>query len=347
MAIGTGFVLRTVGNPAKEVVIIKTPVSWMGNKTSILHILYAMFPVKYGRYIEPFGGSGAVLLGKQKPDKFEVYNDYNHNLVNLFRCMRDRPLAFIKELGFLSLNARDDFVVIKKFFEKEEFNQKFLQQELQLTSIILSEIQAEEIKELYKKNATDYDLKWAVMFLKLLRYSYSSSGRSFACQPFSVRSLFGLIQDLSRRLENTIIENQDFEVLIKHYDRPDAFIYCDPPYYTSEYVYACGFTWEDHVRLKNTLSQTEGKWLVSYNDCEEIRELYQGYEFFDFKRIHSMVQKYEAGKEFPELLIGNYDLYERERKRPRQLTLREIAEEKTEDIQKILKEGITSCRNRW
>ena len=46
---------------------IKTPVSWMGNKTSILHILYALFPLNYERYIEPFGGSGAVLLGKKKP----------------------------------------------------------------------------------------------------------------------------------------------------------------------------------------------------------------------------------------------------------------------------------------
>ena len=75
----------------------------MGNKTSILHILYALFPLNYERYIEPFGGSGAVLLGKKKPDKFEVYNDYNHNLVNLFRCMRDRPMAFIKNSDFIRL----------------------------------------------------------------------------------------------------------------------------------------------------------------------------------------------------------------------------------------------------
>ncbi len=39
-------------------------------------------------------------LGKPVPDKFEVFNDYNHNLVNLFRCMRDRPMEFIRELGF-------------------------------------------------------------------------------------------------------------------------------------------------------------------------------------------------------------------------------------------------------
>ena len=283
-------------------------------------------------------------MGKKIPDKFEVYNDYNHNLVNLFRCMRDRPVAFIRELGFLPLNARDDFMVLKKFFQKEEFTEKFLQQELELTNILLPDIQAKEIQELYRDSCQDHDMKRAVMFLKLLRYSYSSSGKSFACQPFSVRSLMGLVQDLSRRLENAIIKNQDFEVLIKHYDRPDAFFYCDPPYYSSEYVYACSFTWEDHVRLKDTLAQAEGKWLVSYNDCPEIRELYEGCKFFDFKRIHSMVQKYEAGKEFPELLIGNYDLYEKERGKPRQISLMEVQEGYPEDIESILRESIMCNR---
>ena len=79
----------------KEVATVKTPVSWMGNKTPILRILYALFPLEYERYIEPFGGSGAVLLGKEKPYKFEVYNDYNGNLVNLFCCMRERSMALI------------------------------------------------------------------------------------------------------------------------------------------------------------------------------------------------------------------------------------------------------------
>ena len=316
----------------------------MGNKTSILHILYALFPLNYERYIEPFGGSGAVLLGKKKPDKFEVYNDYNHNLVNLFRCMRDRPVAFIKELGFYPLNSRDDFNAIKNFFKQEKFEDKYLDEELELTKIILPDLKAEEIIQLYVRMKQDYDLRRAVMFLKLLRYSYSSGGKSFACQPFSVVSLFQMIEQVGKRLENTVIENQDFEILIKHYDRDNAFFYCDPPYFSSEYVYQCGFTWDDHLRLKNRLANSKGKWLVSYNDCEEIRELYDGYSFFDFKRIHSMVQKYDAGREFHELLIANYDIYERERAKPRQLSLLDSNAENAENLERILKENIISWK---
>ena len=318
----------------------------MGNKTSILHILYALFPLSYERYIEPFGGSGSVLLGKPWQDSFEVFNDCNGNLVNLFRCMRDRPLAFIRELGFLHLNSRDDFKMLKRFFRKEEFDDAFLQEEMKLTDILLPEPEAAEVRELMQAAKQDHDLRRAAMFLKLIRYSYSSGGKSYACQPFNLRSLFGLIEEFSRRCENVIIENQDFEVLIKHYDRPGGFVYCDPPYFSSEYVYDCGFTWEDHLRLHRTLTGAKGKFLLSYNDCPEIRELYDGCSFFDFRRIHSMVQKYEAGKEFHELLIANYDLYERQRERGNQITLFDLYGDQTYDYEKILKEAIISCKGK-
>lgn len=319
---------------------IKTPVSWMGNKTSILHILYALFPLKYERYIEPFGGSGAVLLGKKKPDKFEVYNDYNHNLVNLFQCMRDRPVALIEEIGFLNLNSRDDFNRNKEFFKDEKFKDRFIEEEMEKIQLLFDKPTADELIELMTRRKLDYNLRRAAMFLKLLRYSYSSCGKSFACQPMNIRSLFGLIQDVSIRLNNAVIENQDFEVLIKHYDRDNAFFYCDPPYYSSEYVYQCGFTWDDHLRLKNTLANSKGKWLVSYNDCEEIRNLYDGYSFFDFTRLHNMKQRINAGEQFPELLISNYDMYERQRNKPLQLSLLDLTTEQQIDLEQILKECI-------
>lgn len=317
----------------------------MGNKTSILHILYAVFPLKYGKFIDVFGGSGSVLLGNPKPPSFEVYNDFDKNLVNLFRCMKERTMATIREIGFCNLNSREDFIAIKKFFDNEEFPKSYLSEELLLTEIMFPPLEATELKELRTQITTDYDVRRAAMFLKLLRYSYSSSGKSFASQPFDIRKLFGLISQLQHRMANVIVENQDFETLIKHYDRPDSFFYADPPYFSTEDMYAVGFGWDDHVRLRDTLKNIKGKFLLSYNDCPEIRELYKDFSIFDFSRTHSMAQRYEAGKKFGELLIGNYDLYERERNKPQQLTLfNAYGIEDDYNYEKVLKECIISCK---
>ena len=323
---------------------MKTPVSRVGNKSSILHILYAVFPMKYGRFIDVFGGSGSVLLGKPEIHPFEVYNDFDKNLVNLFRCMKERTMATVRELGFCNLNSREDFNAIRKFFEqREEFTDEYLSEELLLTELTFPPLQANELKELRTRITKDHDVRRAAMFLKLLRYSYSSSCKSFASQPFDIRKLFGLIKELEKRMANVVVENQDFETLIKHYDRPDSFFYADPPYFSSEGMYEVGFGWDDHVRLRDTLKGIKGKFLLSYNDCEEIRELYEGFSLLDFSRTHAMVQRYEAGREFKELLIGNYDLYERQRNRPLQMNFFDL-QEKNFDFQKILKESIVSCK---
>lgn len=328
-----------------EVIVIKTPVSRVGNKTAILHILYALFPPQYGRFIDVFGGSGSVLLGNPEICPFEVYNDFERNLANLFRCMKERTMAVIRELGFCHLNSREDFIAIRRFFENEQFDDKYLSEELRLTQILFPPPEANELMEMRKRITADYDVRRATMFLKLLRFSYSSSGKSYASQPFDIRKLFGLISQLQDRMANIVVENQDFETLIKHYDRPDAFFYLDPPYFSTEDMYEVGFGWDDHVRLRDTLKNIKGKFLLSYNDCDEIRELYNGFSMFDFSRTHSMAQRYEAGKEFKELLIGNYDLYEREKLKPKQLTIFELQnDDENFDYEKLLKECIIQCK---
>lgn len=323
---------------------MKTPVSRVGNKSSILNILYAVFPLQYGRFVDVFGGSGSVLLGKEQVDSFEVYNDYDRNLANLFHCMKERTMATIREIGFCNLNSREDFNSVKKFFEFEEFKDDFYREELLLTELMFPPPEANELNEIRTRITKDYDVRRAAMFLKLLRYSYSSGCKSFASQPFDIRKLFELIKQLENRMANVVVENQDFETLIKHYDRQDTFFYADPPYFSTEDMYAVGFNWNDHVRLKDTLSKIQGKFLLSYNDCPEIRELYKGFSMLDFSRTHSMAQRYEAGKEFKELLISNYDLYERERSKPQQLTLFSCYGDDKYDYEKVLKECIVQYR---
>lgn len=297
-------------------------ISWIGGKKALRELIYERLPKEYERYIEVFGGGGWVLFGKS-PDSccLEVYNDFNSNLANLFFCVKERTAAFLVELGFLPLNSRDEFLVLRKFLSKEEFTQDYLKEELDLAQHYLEELEFEEVKAMLMENAEVTDVKRAAAFFKLIRYSYGSGCTSYSCQPFDVRRAFHLIWEASCRLANTVVENKDFEALIRQYDRDNAFFYCDPPYYQTEGHYEVEFRKEDHVRLRDTLSQIEGKFLVSYNDCEYIRELYEGYQIESVTRLNNLAQRYDGGCEYPEVLISSYDTSERRRDIPVQMGL--------------------------
>ena len=312
-------------------------IAWVGGKKALRKLIYTMFPVQFDRYIEVFGGGGWVLFGKPPnlKRKLEVYNDYNSNLANLFYCVKNRTCAFLLELGFLPINSRDEFSLIRTFLEKQEPDTTFLQEELTLAEQNLSPPDYEEIRAILLENAQMTDVKRAAAFFKLIRYSYGSGCTSFGCQPFDVRKCFDAIWQASHRLSETVIENKDFEALIRQYDRDNAFFYCDPPYYETEGHYEVVFRKEDHMRLRDTLKACRGKWMVSYNDCDFIRELYDGYYITAVTRLNNLAQRYEGGCEFPEVIITNYDPKEMERSQPRQMRLFGLGEEDDEDCYEI------------
>ena len=304
-------------------------ISWVGGKKALRDLIYLRMPPQYDRYIEVFGGGGWVLFGKP-PDKcMEVYNDFNSNLANLFYCVRERPMALIKELSFLPLNSRDEFVTLRKFLTMEEFKSEHLSEELEIATHFLKEPEAAEIRDILMERAALGDVKRAAAFYKIISCSYGSGCTSYGCQPFDIRKTFTIIWEANRRLKDTVIENKDFEALICQYDRPNAFFYCDPPYYETEGHYEVVFRKEDHVRLRDTLKGIQGKFMVSYNDCEYIRELYRDFQIEAVTRINNMAQRYDSGSEFPEVLIANYDMGERKKNQPRQISLFEMGAEET------------------
>lgn len=104
-----------------------------------------------------------------------------------------------------------------------------------------------------------------------------------------------------------VIENRDFDRILKIYDKKNALFYLDPPYYETEKYYSDKFMPQDHVRLKEALEKIKGKFLLSYNDCEYIRELYDGYSIVEVDRTHNLMQGKEKEKpRYKELLIKNY-----------------------------------------
>lgn len=308
-------------------------ISWVGGKKALRNQIYTMFPVKFDRYIEVFGGGGWVLFGKPPnlKRKLEVYNDYNSNLANLFYCVKNRTFAFLKELGFLPINSRDEFALIRSFLEKNEPDTQFLTEELSLAEQHLRPPEYDQIREILLENAKMTDVKRAAAFFKLIRYSYGSGCTSFGCQPFDVRKYFDVIWKASNRLAETVIENKDFEALIRQYDRDNAFFYCDPPYYETEGHYAVAFRKEDHTRLRDVLKSCRGKWMVSYNDCDFIRDLYAGYYITAVTRLNNLAQRYEGGCEFREVIITNYNPRELEQSQPRQMQLFGLYDEDTQN----------------
>ena len=258
--------------------------SWVGGKKALRNEVLARFPPYYGRYIEVFGGGGWVLFNKPPGMDFEVYNDFNSNLANLYCCVRDKPSKLKYKLLYC-LNSREDFNWIVSLHKRGIF-----------------------------QRLNDADR--AAKFYQLIRYSYASSLDSFGSQPHSIWSDFPQIDMASRRLQKVIVENKDFEKLIRQYDRPVSFFYCDPPYFATENYYKdVGFTTKDHIRLRDTLVSCKGKYLVSYNDCPEIREIWNqpGIYIEEISRMNNLAQRYEGGSEYAELFISNYDTSERKK----------------------------------
>ena len=129
-------------------------IPWVGGKSKLLWIINKMAPDHYSRFIDVFGGSGTVTMSRPiQQGCMEVYNDFNSNLTNLFCCVKNRPLALLAELGFLPLNTRDDFNVLYKFLSKGEITDDYLQEEMELTEILLKPPEAEAIRTLLLERA--------------------------------------------------------------------------------------------------------------------------------------------------------------------------------------------------
>lgn len=79
-------------------------------------------------------------------------------------------------------------------------------------------------------------------------------------------------------IPNEICTNYDFEPLLSEYKK-NCVVYIDPPQYKKgNSMYQYGFSIEDHHRLAESLRNTKNRWLLSYDNCDEIRNLYKGFK---------------------------------------------------------------------
>lgn len=99
--------LPCTGDPRKEVNHLSastSPLPYTGNKSCIVNTILSVMP-KHTVYIEPCMGSAEVFFRKPKAER-EILNDYNGDLVNLFRTIQsNKKLVFLIGRLYLSINS--------------------------------------------------------------------------------------------------------------------------------------------------------------------------------------------------------------------------------------------------
>ena len=280
-------------------------------------------------YVEVFGGGGSVLLNKERSVR-EVLNDANGNLINLYRVVREHPDELKDRLLYVMHN-REDFKIAQRRLE-EATGRCFPVLPQQDGNSSDSQGKLAE-----KKPEVSSPVLRAADFYQVVRQSYAGNGKQFSPVARSMWAGFPAIDRVAGRLQGVTLEIEDFETVFQRYDSPTTFFYLDPPYFFTEDYYPGNiFLRSDHQRLATILLNVEGLWLLSYNLCPEVLELYQqpGILIEQVDRINNMAQRYESGAVFQEVLISNYDTIKRT---PEQLYL--FAPQEPEE-RKILWNGL-------
>jgi len=257
---------------------LKAPFGWVGGKSKLAQDIVSLIPEEHTTYVEVFGGALSVFYAKEK-SKLEVVNDINSDLVNLHRSIRTNPQTLSYYLN--------DMLVSREIFE--------------------------DIR--YKRVVPRNKIEAAAFYLYQLTQSFGSKGDNFAMSAKSGRKpkdIYKSYKKWSDRLKSVTIENKSFQELIPLYDKKETFFYVDPPYVETERYYknTGGFGVCEHKELAALLSNIQGKFLLSYNDCELVRELYKGFNIRATKEIEYTLGKNTHGrsKRIREILISNYKL---------------------------------------
>ena len=254
---------------------MKSFIGWIGGKSHLKNQIIPLIPPDCARYIEVCGGAGWVLFGKDKvKGQMEVFNDIDGDLINLYKQIKYNCSTLQNEVDWLQ--SRELFKTYRYEIENE----------VPLT-----------------------DLQRAARYLYLIKCSFGSNRNSFATATKRIGNIVDELPAYKERLKDVIIENRDFENLIKTYDRSSAVFYIDPPYVASEGYYNkkyVNFNIDDHKRLNSILKGVKGRFILSYNACDFVCNAYKDFNIKYVTRNNLLPANPASRVEYKEVIITNY-----------------------------------------
>lgn len=276
---------------------ISTPLRFPGGKSRALPQIIPLIPPDFAEFREPMVGGGSVFLRTKQlyPDRFYWINDINAELFCFWKIAQSRNQELVDAVQRIKRETTDG----KNLFYT-----------------------------LLEQYGTGDEFQRAVRFFVLNRISFSGTVDSggYSEGAFQGRFTFSAIRNLARVvsvLQGVRITNLDYAEVVNA-PGENVFLFLDPPYYSAARSRLYGRNGElhttfDHERFADTMRLCPHRWLITYDDCPEVRSLFPDAYILEWTLQYGM-NNYKQDRALPgrELFIANYDL---SRTAPRQLQM--------------------------
>jgi DNA adenine methylase len=258
----------------------RSPFRYPGGKFYALkQIIPFLEAFPHDEYREPFVGGGSVFFAKKK-SKTTWINDLDTDLISTYKIIQN----------------------------EESSKRLILRVEIETAS-------KERHAEIKCINATsEEDIAFKTYYLNRTSYSgiINKPAWGYAVGASSPPENWPrFITDASKKLNNVKITCDDFTHVVNEKSKgKSTLLYLDPPYFLADQkrAYTKSFVLDDHIRLEECLSKTNHGFLLSYDDCPQVRSLYKWANIYEKSWFYNTANSSGPRKIGRELFITNYDI---------------------------------------
>ena len=234
----------------------------------------------FDEYREPFLGGGGVFFSNCFDEKTIIWlNDYDKDLMNAYKTIQNPDgLEYI-------ISHLNEYTPSKENFEV---------------------LKNENPTNKYKK-ATNYFLINRTAYSGIMNLPNWGFHPIKSVQPDKWPSR---LIEANNKLQDCNLSSLDFEEVINApASGNNVLLFLDPPYFAADQkrAYVKSFKLEDHIRLCECLKKTNYQFILTYDDCPEIREMYS------WANIHEESWRYQTANTLKttrkignELIITNF-----------------------------------------
>lgn len=256
---------------------MKAILKYPGSKWSLADWIINLFP-QHHSYLEPFLGSGAILLNKPRSD-IETVNDLDGNVINLFECIRTDPERLARTI-YLTPYAREAYEKAFREIPKEPF---------------------ERAVNFYIRLNMGHGFRTNG---EKVGWKNDVQGRERSYASWDWCNLPDKIIEAAERLRGVQIENRPAAELIPRFNHENVLIYCDPPYILETRhgkQYRCEMDTGAHEELLDILLRHKGYVMISGYDTGLYDSMLAGWNRFEKDSYTQVMSKKK------EIIWMNYD----------------------------------------